>query len=106
MSDRITYPTGWARDEQDKLDALFARARRENLWFHYSGMAGEMWFSPDELQAEQEKGHFFWSADNWRLRDPSLQLGTLDTKIAAFQQERKTLAERMARSRLARGEQP
>lgn len=36
----------------------------------YNGLAGEFWFSPDKLDAENRKGCFRWGVDNWQLRDP------------------------------------
>lgn len=55
---------------------LFERARAEGLWF--LARYHQIWFSPDELAAEQASGKFCWGAANWELRDPServLELG-------------------------------
>src|SRR5688500_1652108 len=68
---RINYPDSWSQHHRDELDAMFAKARAEGLWFFISSLLVEpMWFSPDELEAKQKEGQFVWSAENWRLRHP------------------------------------
>lgn len=70
MTDRIAYPDTWSHDARRALDDMFETARREHLWFFHGGLSGPVWLSPDELQAEQEKGSFLWGAPNWTLRHP------------------------------------
>ena len=58
-----------ASDEvKAELAPLIEQARAEGLWLwcHYQ----DLWFSPDELQAQNAKGKFLWGAVNWMLRDP------------------------------------
>lgn len=77
----------WADDSKDKLRKMFAEARTKRLWFNNSSLAGTFWFSPDELQAEQEAGKFHWGAVNWKLRDPKDRIRELSDQIAAAQKE-------------------
>lgn len=50
------------------LQELYEEAKAKNLWFrsNYQGI----WFSPDELKAENQCGNFRWGPVNWELRDP------------------------------------
>lgn len=61
------------RNEKDAILAglkpLFERARKEGLWFWCAYQ--DLWFSPDELEAEHRRGSFIWGATNWRLRPTS-----------------------------------
>lgn len=43
-----------------------ARAEGKWLWCHYQ----DLWFSPDDLAAQNAKGSFCWGPVNWELRDP------------------------------------
>lgn len=56
-----------------ELKPLIQRARDEGkwLWCRYQ----DLWFSPDQLEAANEKGRFIWGAANWQLRDPQERLG-------------------------------
>lgn len=85
---RILYPSTWYQESRDALDAMFTRARSENLWFFHGGLSGPLWFSPDELQAEQEKGNFVWGADNWRLCSPRERIMQIDDEIKKLEAER------------------
>lgn len=84
---RIKYPDSWSQVDRDALDALFERARREGLWFFHNGISGQFWYSPDELQAEQENGKFIWGAVNWQLRDPHDYLRQANAAIEAAHKE-------------------
>jgi hypothetical protein len=75
---RIAYPDSWDHASRAMLDALFEQARREKLWFFHGGLSGPLWFTPDELQAEQAKGNFVWGAPNWKLRSPFELLDQLE----------------------------
>lgn len=50
------------------LNALIEQARAEKkwLWCYYQ----DLWFSPDELTAQNAEGRFRWGIVNWKLRDP------------------------------------
>ena len=85
---RIMYPETWDQAPRDELDAMFVRARAENLWFFHGGLSGPLWFSPDELQTAQEKGNFIWGAVNWRLRSPLERVVQIDEEIQKLQRER------------------
>lgn len=76
-TERIRYPDSWTELDRQKLDALFEQARREHLWFFHRGLDGPLWFTPDELQANQEKGSFVWGCPNWQLRPPMELLAQL-----------------------------
>lgn len=52
-----------------ELEHLFEEARAKGLWFYNPYYS--LWFSPDELEAEQRSGKFRWGPVNWQLRDPS-----------------------------------
>ena len=47
---------------------LIEEARRRGLWLHCTYQ--DLWFSPDQLEAENKNGKFRWGPVNWRLRDP------------------------------------
>jgi len=51
------------------MQPLFDQARREGKWFFTSYQ--QIWFSPDELEAQQRSGKFRWGPENWELRHPS-----------------------------------
>jgi hypothetical protein len=98
MSTRINYPAAWSQADRGALDALFERARASKLWFFHGGLSGPLWFSPDELEADQKKGKFIWGASNWTLRDPAEALASIDTAVAKLQEAKQALMVRIARS--------
>jgi hypothetical protein len=51
-----------------ELDNLIEQAKREGKWLYCCYQ--QLWFSPDELRAENEQGRFRWGTVNWQLRDP------------------------------------
>lgn len=59
----------WLETERAALTLLFEEARKNGTWFW--GKYHDIWFSPDELEAEHAKGNFVWGAVNWELRDPA-----------------------------------
>jgi len=97
---RIKYPETWSQSARDALDEMFRRAIANGLWFYHGGMSGPLWFSPDELQAEQEKGQFVWGAVNWQLRDPQEGVALLDKQAFAFLGEKQRLVDRIERWRM------
>lgn len=96
---RIPYPATWAKISRDELDGLFILARSQNLWFFHGGLSGPLWFSPDDLEAEQKNGKFIWGAGNWQLRSPLDQLAQLDTDIRNLHVARDKLARKIDASR-------
>lgn len=96
MTDRIHYPEKWSQADRAALDAMFAKARSEGLWFFHGGMSGPIWFSPADLEAEQKKGSFVWGAVNWQLRNPIERVAEVDQAILALNTERASLLSRMA----------
>ncbi len=77
----------------ESLKPMFEEAKARNLWFYTSYQ--QIWFSPDELAAENKRGKFMWGAVNWELRDPIDGLKALDKKIAEAQAERDRFAARL-----------
>lgn len=93
---RIAYPDEWPQSACDELDEMFVRARAEGKWFFHGGMhLGPLWFSPDELQAEQEKGRCIFGPVNWSLRDPLERLISLEDAAKNAQREAKDFLKRM-----------
>lgn len=92
---RINYPADWSQSDRDDLDVMFNQARISGLWFFHGGMSGPLWFTPDELQAEQEKGKFVWGAVNWSLRSPTILLEQLTQKMESLDTEFRRVVERM-----------
>ena len=82
-----------ARQVAEMLKPMFRRARAEKLWF-FTGYQ-QMWFSPDELAAENSNGRLLWGPVNWELRDPLEGLKSLDRKVADAQVERDRFAARL-----------
>ena len=83
------------------LADLMARARRERLWFWCNYQ--DLWFSPDELQAEWDKGSFRWGAVNWKLRDPVEYLQGIHDQIRAREDEIVRLKARLAKGEISHG---
>src|SRR5258706_11975730 len=92
---RIDYPPEWDFSSRNDLDNMFVKAKAKGLWFFHGGLSGPLWFSPAELQAQQEGGKFVWGAVNWGLRKPTEHLDELDADIAKLMQERKNFEKRM-----------
>jgi hypothetical protein len=67
------------------MRALFDQARAEGkwLWTRYH----DIWFSPDELEAEQRNGKFRWGSCNWELRDPNEYVNEAKDRLSATQAE-------------------
>jgi hypothetical protein len=43
-----------------------ARVKGKWLWCRYQ----DLWFSPEQLEAQNADGKFRWGVDNFELRDP------------------------------------
>ena len=82
-----------AKKVMESLKPMFKEAKAKKLWFYTNYQ--QIWFSPDELAAENKRGKFMWGAVNWELRDPIDGLKDLDGKIAAAQDERDRFAARL-----------
>lgn len=96
------YRADWDQSDRDALDEMFRTARADGLWFYHNGISGPLWFSPDELQAEQAKGRFVWGAINWTLRDPYDGVALLDKKAFAALDEKQRMLDRIERWRMGR----
>ncbi len=66
---------------QDKVDlsSLIGRAHQQGLWLWCSYL--DLWFSPEELEAENRQGRFRWGEINWELRDPQECITTLTKRL-------------------------
>lgn len=64
---------------------LIAEARRQGLWLHCAYQ--NLWFSPDQLEAENKNGKFRWGAVNWRLRDPMEHIEQAERRALEARQE-------------------
>jgi hypothetical protein len=80
----------------ESLKPMFREAKSKKLWFYTSYQ--QIWFSPEELKAENKCGRFLWGAGNWELRDPIEGLQALDKKIENAQSDRDRFAARLRRS--------
>jgi hypothetical protein len=69
------------------------RARQFKLWFH-SGYQ-DLWFSPDEMQAEWDAGRFIWGPQNWTLEFPEERLARLSRAAEGAQQAVEDFKERL-----------
>lgn len=63
----------------ETLKPMFERAKHEHLWFR--SVYQDLWFTPEELEFEQEQGRFRWGVENWQLRDPAEKLKRLEKEI-------------------------
>jgi hypothetical protein len=61
----------------ESLRPLIGEARATGMWLYSQSLAGILWFSPDELAAENAKGKFCWGPINWQLRHPQEYLRQL-----------------------------
>ena len=76
-----------------ELVPMFAKARAEGLWFYCKYQ--DIWFSPSELKAENDKGRFILGSVNWTLRDPIERLKQLNNLIISTEAEKKRFEGRM-----------
>lgn len=77
------------RDQiRNSLRPLMEEAREKGLWFLTRGfLHGGMWFSPDALDADHDKGHMLWSPENWVLRSPDERTDQLRAAVKKAQAE-------------------
>lgn len=78
--------TDWRED----LKALIEQARNEGKWLWCAYQ--DLWFSPDQLSAENANGKFVWGVVNWKLRDPKEQLIEAETRLERARKERDRIA--------------
>lgn len=77
----------------EELKPLFIEAREKNLWFYCGYQC--IWFSPDELKAEHDKGMIIWGPVNWKLRNPKEELGNLVENVNRAKQAVISFKERL-----------
>lgn len=64
-----------------ELKALTEKARSEKKWLWCSYQ--DIWFSPDQLDAENAAGRYRWGAINWKLRDPAERVAEAKRRVDA-----------------------
>lgn len=92
---RIAYPDSWTQVDRDTLDDMFSEARRTGKWF-WCGYQ-DLWFSPDDLEAEQKASKFIWSAVNWKLRAPQERLAEAQRRTERAKAAEDRIAAKIAR---------
>lgn len=65
-----------------------ARGNGKWLWCSYQ----DLWFSPDQLEAENANGKFRWGPVNWKLRDPGERLSEAKERTARALREEVRIA--------------
>lgn len=73
------------------LDELIEQARKEKkwLWCPYQ----DLWFSPDQLAAENAAGRFRWGPVNWKLRDQAERLAEANDAVKRANADRDRIAQ-------------
>ena len=66
-------------DVYEPLRPLIAQARAEGKWLRCSYQ--DLWFSPDQLEADNRDGRFRWGPQNWTLHDPQELLRRADETV-------------------------
>ena len=79
------------------LAPMFEKARAEGLWFRYNYQV--LWFSPDELESQHDKGYFQWGSVNWELRNPEEGIEELVRKIVDLEFDMENFRERILESK-------
>ena len=78
------------------LESLFQKAEKRKLWLRASAFGhDELLFSPSELRAEHQKGHFIWGAVNWTLEDPQQMVLSLERDIKKAEKDLVDFKQRM-----------
>lgn len=67
------------------LEAMIREARTLGRVLHCSYQ--DMWFTPDELEAENRVGRFCWGPQNFELRLPGERTAQLERKLTTMQGE-------------------
>ena len=76
--------SGYDPAQDPKMIAMFKEARALGKWFHCYYQ--DLWFSPDELEAENRAGRFRWGHHNWTLEDPKDLLVQAEEDLKAAQE--------------------
>ncbi len=79
------------------LAPLFKKAEDHGLWFH--SRYQDLWFSPSELRHEHENDRLLFSAENWQLKNPQLQIDYLESKVRSAEKDLENFKRRVARCR-------
>ena len=77
--------------------SFIERARNQGKWLHCHYQ--DLWFSPDELEAQNRKGKFLWGEVNWSLRNPQEHIRELQNRIVEIEKEISVFDRRIAASK-------
>ena len=93
INERCYYPEDYEIGDEMSLQELIEQARQDGKWLYcnYPGV----WFSPDELDAENSNDKFMWDASNFKLRNPEEELLRLSAEIRTAQENYHNFANRM-----------
>ncbi len=83
-------------DIMRQLKPLIQQARNEGSWLHCTYQ--DLWFTPDELERNNQVGKFLWGPVNWTLRDPAINVGILKGRVTAALDDLAAFEQRMAKS--------
>lgn len=78
-----------------ELVGLIEEARRQKKWLWCAYQ--DLWFSPDDLAAENAAGRFRWGVVNWKLRDPRERLAEARGRTDRAQAEERRIADEIAK---------
>lgn len=67
------------------LRAMIREARAKGLWI-FSGYQA-IWWSPNQFETVINNGHFRWSPENFRLRDPRERVKQLEESVVSANKE-------------------
>jgi hypothetical protein len=85
------------QDIRDMIAPMLKEARERGLWLHCSYQ--DMWFTPDELEAEQKEGRLCWGPVNWKLRDPRELYESIERRREELEKEHTRLDARFRKWR-------
>lgn len=86
-----------------ELQSLIDQARREGKFLRCT--YGALLFTPDELEAQNQKGSYVWGAVNWFLVDPLEILAQLERDVTKAQEAVTRFKNRIHNSSLKRSRQ-
>ena len=72
-------------NETVNLQPLIEKAREQNKWLYC--FYRDVWFSPDELEAQNKIGRFLWDESHWELRNPQEGVRALQSRLAEIEKE-------------------
>ena len=67
----------------ESLKPMFKVAREKKLWFHTAYQ--DLWFTPDELEQQHQKGKFVWGVNNWKLVKSDHRIKGIEVEIERLQ---------------------